>query len=792
MDSRDLSSSSLMAANRDASSVDDDGVLSVNAGLAKEAGLLFQSGKFVECIDELNQLLQKKEGDPKILHNIAITEYFRDGCSDPKKFLEVLNNVKKRSEELAHASGEHVEAISNAGNKAILGSKGTNSMANQFSVANSSPIVYIDEFDTSVTLLNIAIIWFHLHEYSKALSILEPLYQKIEPIDEATALHICLLFLDVALASRNPWKFADVINYVEKAYCVGNLISQGDNGSSAQQQSSNLVAKSSSLPSNSSAADAFNLDSAASENSSENPLSRALSEDTLEYETFISTLDNSGHSLARLSGLQSSNDFSRIPADQSISTNDLRLKLHLYKVRLLLLTRNVKAAKREVKMAMNIARGKDSSMALLLKSQLEYARGNYRKAIKLLMASSNRTDMVLAARCFHKASLIFYDRPLLWLRIAECCLLAREKGLLKSSVAPSNGSEVKVHVIGKGKWRQLVLEDGISRNGQVDLVGRDDWFLGDDGQPSLSMSLARQCLFNALHLLNCSELKHTKSGLPCSSTLEENESREAESSKNENYKSVSSGESKASTLTAGSGQINANGDVKEQKAGNSQNAILQSSILDYEDICRRENQMIEQALLADLAYVELELENPLNALSTARSLLKLRECSRIYIFLGNVYAAESLCLLDQPKEAAEHLYTYLSGGNNVKIPYSKEDCEQWRVENPVDSEESNGGSATAKSSSLDESQGVVFLQPEEARGTLYANLAVMSALQGDLEQAQQFVMHALSTIPDSPEAIVTAIYVDLMLGKTQAALAKLKECSHIRFLPGSLKLNSPC
>lgn len=30
----------------------------------------------------------------QVLHNIAIAEYFRDGCSDPRKLLEVLNNVK--------------------------------------------------------------------------------------------------------------------------------------------------------------------------------------------------------------------------------------------------------------------------------------------------------------------------------------------------------------------------------------------------------------------------------------------------------------------------------------------------------------------------------------------------------------------------------------------------------------------------------------------------------------------------------------------------------------------------
>ncbi|CAL5397177.1 unnamed protein product [Camellia sinensis] len=858
MDSKDSSSNSIVAAS--SAAAEDDGVLSATAGLAKDASVAFHSGKFLECVDLLNQLLQIKDDDPKILHNIAIARYFQHGCSDPKKLLEVLNNVKKRSDELADASSENADAVGNLGNKIALGSKGTNSVAHQFSSANSSH-VYGDEFDTSLTMLNIAVIWFHLHEYAKAYSILDSLYQKIEPIDEATALHICLLFLDAALASHDPWKFVDVINYVEKAYCFSNLISQSDNGSSTTQQSSNLVVKSSSLPSNSNATDVSNSDSVANSNSSESPFSRTLSEENLE--SLISSIDMSGQNLARPSGV-STNDLSRTPADHSISTSDLRLKLQLYRVRLLLLTRNLKAAKREVKMAMamNVARGKDSSMALLLKSQLEYARGNYRKAIKLLMASSNRTEIgissiynnnlgciyyrlgkyhtstiffskalsnssslrkekplklstfsqdkslqiiyncgvqylacgkpILAARCFHKASLIFYNRPLLWFRIAECCLMALEKGLLKSGPAQLNGSDVKVHVVGMGKWRQLAVEDGVSRNGKVDFVGTDDCFLGDDKQPNLSLSLARQCLFNALYLLNRSESKCSNSDSPHSSTLEENESGEVTSSNNTNYRSGSGGDPKASNLMVGTGQINGNGDAKEQKGGNGNglNAALPSSISDYEEICERENLMIKQALLADLAYVELELGNPLKALSTARCLLELPECSRIYIFLGNVYAAESLCLLNRPKEAAEQLLIYLSGDNNIELPYSKEDCEQWRVIKNLDCEELNGG--FSKNSSLDESQDVMFLNPEEARGALYANQAAIFALQGELEQAHRSVFQALLSIPDSPEAIVTAIYVDLMIGKTQEALAKLKQCSRVRFLSGSSMLKNAC
>ncbi|KAF7806430.1 CCR4-NOT transcription complex subunit 10 isoform X1 [Senna tora] len=847
MEGRDLSSSTAAAsANRDGSSATDaeDVVFSVTVALAKDAALHFQSGKFAESVEVLNQLLHKKPDDPKVLHNIAIAEYFRDGCSDPRKLIEVLNGVKlfqRKSNELAQASGEQRESASNVGNKVVLGSKGSNALAHQFSGVNSTNATYTDEYDSSVAM---AIVWFHLHEYSKTLSVLEPLYQNIEPIDEGkqtTALHICLLLLDASLACYDASKSADVLTYLEKAFGVSS-VGQGDNVNSAQQQSANLITKSSSTPSNASAADASSSDLGASVNASENHLSRALSEEAFDYEAMI--LDMGGQNFARPTGL-SSNDLSR------------ELKLQLYKVRFLLLTRNVKLAKREVKLAMNIGRGRDSSMALLLKSQLEYARGNHRKAIKLLMASGNQTDTafssifnnnlgciyyqlgkyqtsslffskaltncssirkeqplklatfsqdnslliiynsgvqylacgkpILAARCFEKASLVFHRQPLLWLRLSECCLMALEKGLITSNRVPSEILEVGVRVIGKGKWRQLVVEDQIPRNGHVNLPERNDCCPSNDGQLKLSMLFARQCLLNTLHLLDSYKTNYLKSGLPSNTSVEENDS-ELSSSKNSNHKNLHSNDSKAFSVSVSLGQVNSNGDTKEQK-GVSAQEFIQNSLSSYEDVCRREKQLIKQATIANLAYVELELGNPVKALSIARSLLQLPECLRIYIFLGHVYAAEALCLLNRPKEAAEHLSFYLSGVNNVDLPFSQGDIEKWRVKRTVENEEVSGGSSTANNSSLEDSQSTVLLKPEEAQGTLYANFAAISALQGELEQAHQLVTQALSILPNSPEAILTAVYVDLSLGKPQEALAKLKRCSRINFLPSGITLN---
>ncbi|ONK70336.1 uncharacterized protein A4U43_C05F32680 [Asparagus officinalis] len=796
----------------------------VTHALAKEAEALFSSGKFSECVEVLNQLLAKKEGDPKVLHNLAVAEYFRDGCTDPRKLLDVLNKVKKRSEELSHSAGEQVDSAGNLGST-TSGSKGSSNNLHQLSATDASS-AYADEFDTSIITLNAAIVLYHLHEYAHALSILEPLYQNIDPIDETTALHVCLLLLDVALASQDAEKASDVIQYLEKCFGVGYTMNQSDNGNTTQQQSLNQGLKASTM-SSTSMTDGTSSDSSA--NINENSLSGTLSDDALEYESLYSTLDGSGQNLGR----RSVNDVTKASAHRAAPATDLKLKMHLYKVRLLLLTRNIKAAKREVKLAMNMARGRDSSTELILKSQLEYARGNHRKAIKLLMTSSNRTEPeilsifnnnfgcvhyqlrshhtsgllfskalksssslrsekplklstfsqdkslliiyncgiqhlacgkpLVAAKCFGKSSLIFYNRPLLWLRLAECCLMALEKGLLGSK-----GEDIRVHVAGSGRWRQLVIDDLKSTDGYSNSENTNGC--------KLSLPFARYCLQNVLILLNKTEQKAIKSG-DSVTALNQEESDQVKSGKNSTHKNASTGDSKA------------NGDSKENKGTSSSSSILQSSVSAYEDMRREENHMIRQAVLGALAYVELCLENPLKALSFSKSLLDLPECSKIYVFLGHTYASEALCWLNRSKEAAEYLSVYLTDGNNVELPYGNEDREKWFSKRGANDFEDSNSSLPSKNNAED-TQSLMFLKPEEARGIVFANFSAMFAIQRDLEKASRFASEALALVPKHPKALLAIAYVDLLQGKTKEAISKLKQFNHVRYLSTDVSLSS--
>ncbi|XP_062194772.1 uncharacterized protein LOC133897952 [Phragmites australis] len=807
---------------------EEDGVLSATASMAREAAVMFQNHWYADCAEVLAQLLLKKEGDPKVLHNMAITESFLDGCPDPKRLLKILDDVKKRSKELACASREQADSANGIGNNASSGSRGSG-IVPPFPAAHNAS-TYGDEFDTTIITFNTAVILYHLHDYESALSVLDPLYRNIEPIDETTALNVCFLLLDIALALQDATKAADIIQYLERSFGVANTMNQNENAIIAQQQSAQPKppAKSNTPP---------DSDSNAYAGGCENLSVGSFSDDTLEFESFYSTFDGGHQNLGR----PILNDFSRASADLAATAADLKVRLQIYKVRLLLLTRNLKVAKRELKVLMNMARGRDSSTEILLKSQLEYARGNYRKAVKLLSTPNNRTEPAmlamfynnlgcilqqqrsnhtsvwcfskalkyslslhsdkplklsalsqdksclisyncgiqhlmcgkpfLAARCFREAMPLFYKRPLFWLRFSECSLLALEKGLLCANGASSCNDEIEVNVVGSGKWRYLIINPVNSRSNS-DSAG----VTSDEHGNLVSLEFARQCLHNAQLLLDASEQENL---VPASGTEDCNQGA-VQGHKSSGQKSTASTDLKI----PGSSLTNANGEQK----GTSLNATLQSSLALYDDICRKENLKIRQAVLGNLAFVELCRENPLKALSFAKSLQQLPDCSRMYVFLSHVYAAEALCALNRPKDAAEQLSVYLRDDNDIELPYNVENCEKALVEKDSDGEDSVTPALTKPTS--EESQHSESLKPEEARGVLYIDLGMTAAVQGELEQANYMVSRGLAMLPNNPRAVLASVYMDLLQGKSQEAIMKLRLWRNVRFRPSSVAVSS--
>lgn len=813
-----------------------------------------------------------------MLHNIAVAEYFCNGCTDPQKLLDTLSKVKRRSEELSKNAGEQLDGIivplSSPSSAGAPGFKGNNSTSAGSAGSNSDAVVYMEDYDASIPTFNTAVILYHLQQFAAALSILEPLYQNIEPIDEPAALHICLLMLDITLASRQLRKAADVLQYMEKVFGMGFVVPPSESGSSVTPQSVLLSSASDST------SNIGNIPvSTANSTIPEASLTRSSSEEVLDEEVLSLGLDmegsNSARSASTLSILSNATRVERPPSAPPKDSN-VKILLHLYKVHLLLCTRNIKAAKREVKLAVNLARGRDYLTALILKAQLEYSRGNHRKAVKLLMTCSSREpgmrciflnnlgcihhqlrkghvacvyflkalhscasttkekplklstfsqdkslsiiyncglqqlrsgNPVLAARCFQEAGCLYYNRPLLWLRLAECCISALEKGLLEAGGGDLSvqKDELKVCSIGDGKWRKVVLPAGSlnpmvagtdlglnleDADGGATSIGvlspsEPDFFM--PGKPhKLSLVFARHCLHNAAHLLKRLDVRAAEAAAEADTgELEEDDSQDSQnlSIQKSGTGNIAKGSIKGPLATGL--QTNSNGN-KETKGSSGTNTIL-TSVTAFEEEKQKENMSILHYVLADLAFVELCLENPIKALKSAEKLLQQPECTKALKFLGHMYAAEALCLLNRSRRAVDHLSTCLNESSNLDTPVNgaDEDGQKWKSgENSEASADGDDGGSNAAGSSLlghtlPEALSISSLTGTRARASLFVNLAMVFVMQGDLSQAHQLAMQAMSITPANPLAVLSVVYVELVQGRTQEAVALLKHCRHL-------------
>lgn len=70
--------------------------------------------------------------------------------------------LQEQSEKLAHSCREQIESENSSGSEMVPGSKSNSASIHQNSAINSGTVVYAQEFDTSVTLLNIVCITLYV------------------------------------------------------------------------------------------------------------------------------------------------------------------------------------------------------------------------------------------------------------------------------------------------------------------------------------------------------------------------------------------------------------------------------------------------------------------------------------------------------------------------------------------------------------------------------------------------------------------------------------------------------
>jgi CCR4-NOT transcription complex subunit 10 len=277
--------------------------------------------------------------------------------------------------------------------------------------------------------------------------------------------------------------------------------------------------------------------------------------------------------------------------------------------------------------------------------------------------------------------------------------------------------------------------------------GTDTWFTVGRTQ-KLSLSFAIKCLQMALCLFDRSD------------------ARAAEAAAEAAVAAAEAGDS-------------GDGGVTSPTAGEREPKGLVSAVAAYDEHKAQETAALRMWALAALSYCHLGVGHPLRALRSAEKLLRQPNCARPYMLLAHMYAAEALCMCARLDEALEHLSTCLNEATAEPMSSGVEDDSKWKSgdnsEASVDGEDA--GSYTV--GALGDAASVERLTGSSARVSLLINLVAVYSMQGSVEEAQRLATEALKLSPSNPTAFLAAVYVEMKLERTEAAMKLLKDFRHL-------------
>ncbi|XP_064883677.1 CCR4-NOT transcription complex subunit 10 isoform X2 [Oncorhynchus nerka] len=506
-------------------------------------------------------------------------------------------------------------------------------------------------------------------------------------------------------------------------------------------------------------------------------------------------------------------------------------KMHQYKVRAYIQMKSSKACKREIKSVMNTAG--NSASSLFLKSNFEYLRGNYRKAVKLLN-SSNIAEHPGAIKtgecvrcmfwnnlgCIHfamgKHNLgIFYFKKALQENDHTCAQLG--DGGATGNGQSKQFSGIPMCALLANKRYELLYNCGI----QLLHIGRPlaafdclmDAVQVYHSNPGLWLRLAECCI-----AANKGSLEQDNKGLPSKkgivqAIVGQGYHRKiilaSQSTQNTIYSDGQSAaipvasmefaaiclrnglvllpdhqqqENKAengSKTTSQSGSTESGSENSDACSGKGQEGDKFLSAAPSSPLRKQEVENLRCSLLACSAYVALVLGDNLMALNHAEKLLHQTKLSGSLKFLGHLYAAEALISLDRISEAIGHLNP--ENVTDVSMGVLSSEQDQGPDKGDLEPVESSGKQTPLCYPSTVSS----------ARAIMLFNLGSAYCLRSEYEKARKCLHQAASMVNTKeipPEAILLAVYLELQNGNTQLALQIIKRN---QLLPSVLQAPSP-
>ncbi|XP_023608710.1 CCR4-NOT transcription complex subunit 10 isoform X2 [Myotis lucifugus] len=527
-------------------------------------------------------------------------------------------------------------------------------------------------------------------------------------------------------------------------------------------------------------------------------------------------------------GNNTNKDSSNHKAESGALIEAAKSKIHQYKVRAYIQMKSLKACKREIKSVMNTAG--NSAPSLFLKSNFEYLRGNYRKAVKLLNSSNiaehpgflktgeclrcmfwNNLGCIHFAMSKHNLG-IFYFKKALQENDNVCAQLSA------GSTDPGKKfSGRPMCTLLTNKRYELLYNCGI----QLLHIGRPlaafecliEAVQVYHANPRLWLRLAECCI-----AANKGTSEQETKGLPSKKGIVQSIVGQGYHRKivlaSQSIQNTVYNDGQSSAIPVASMEFAAiclrnallllpeeQQDLKQENGSKNSNQLggnTESS--ESSETCskshegdkfipappssplrKQELENLKCSILACSAYVALALGDNLMALNHADKLLQQPKLSGSLKFLGHLYAAEALISLDRISDAITHLNP--ENVTDVSLGISSNEQDQGSDKGENEAMESSGKRAPqCYPSSVNSARTVMLFN----LGSAYCLRSEYDKARKCLHQVRQRGLCRLlvkqpakaasmihpKEIP--PEAILLAVYLELQNGNTQLALQIIK------------------
>ncbi|XP_069586131.1 CCR4-NOT transcription complex subunit 10 isoform X2 [Ranitomeya imitator] len=486
-------------------------------------------------------------------------------------------------------------------------------------------------------------------------------------------------------------------------------------------------------------------------------------------------------------------------------------KIHQCKVRAYIQMKSLKACKREIKSVMNTSG--NSAPSLFLKSNFEYLRGNYRKAVKLLNSSniSEHPGFMKTGECV---------RCMFWNNLG-CIHFAMGKhnlGLFyfKKAIQENDNACAQLSTPDQGRKFSGRPMCTLLTNKRYELLYNCGIQLLHIGRPLAAF----ECLIEAVQVYHSNPrlwLRLAECCIAANKGTPEQETKGLPSKKGIVQSVVGQGYHRKIVLASQSVQNLLYNDgessaipvasmefaaiclrnallllPEDQQDGNKENGAKNISQMGNTDssgesteacsnknhegdkflpappsapLKRQELENLRCSVLACSAYVALALGDNLMALNHAEKLLQQPRLSGSLKFLGHLYAAEALISLDRISDAITHLNP--ENVTDVSLGVSSHEQEQASDKGDNEPMESVGKQTPQCYPS----------SVTSARTMMLFNLGSAYCLRSEYDKARKCLHQAASMIHPKeipPEAILLAVYLELQNGNTQLALQIIK------------------